>query len=132
MTARAERAAVDAATWYVTLGWTTGVLFTIMLAFTLVTLASSRGAPTIGNYALVVGGILLSAALTFGVYRRSTVAATGLFATWAAGWVYNGVINGKILPPFGIVGVLVGIGLVLGVWGTLSLRELVEPRAPAA
>ena len=132
MDLRAQRTVADSANWQVTIAWTTGIIVALVRAFALATVVL-EDAP-IGTVVLVwlTIEVVLTAALTYGIYRRSLAAAIGLFVLWAVGFVSAWVVNGRVLPPLGLIGVLFGIGLALGVRGTLTLRELRESGAPAA
>jgi hypothetical protein len=132
MDPRAHKTVVDSANWQVTIGWTAGVIFTLFRAVTLTALLLADTPPPMAVIAQLAIQAVLSAALTYGVYRSSFTAALALFTLWALGLIYAWVMSGRLLPPLGLIEVLLAIGLVEGIRGTLKLRELAESDAPAA
>jgi hypothetical protein len=132
MDPRAQRTVIDSANWQVTIGWTAGVVLSLFRAVTLATLVLADTPPAMAVIAQLAIEAVLSAALTFGVYRSSLAAALALFALWALGLIYAWVVSGRLLPPLGLIEVLMAIGLFQGIRGTLRLRELADSGAPAA
>jgi hypothetical protein len=132
MNPRERKAAIDAAEWQILTGWSTDVLLTLLRLGFATALLVGDGSLGLRTLVMAAGEVLVTGALTFGVYRRRLAAGVGLFALWMLGWGYSWVVSGRLLPPLGLIGILAGVGLFQGMRGLLALRDLTaESRAPA-
>jgi hypothetical protein len=132
MNPREHRARVDAAEWDVVIGWSTGIAVVALRAFVLVGIAVSDATVPGILVAQVIVQVVLAAALAYGTYRRHRGAAIGQLVLWGLNYAYSWYALGRLLPPLGIIGLLVCYGLYRGVRGTQALTERQADAAPAA
>ena len=76
---------------------------------------------------------LVCALLVWAMHRRRLFGAIGLVVLWAAGFVYGWYASGSIIPPFAVVSLAIGVGLVLGTLAIVDMRAAAraESDAPA-
>src|SRR5262245_56859938 len=63
---------------------------------------------------LVVVETALAGIFTFGVYRDRPWGAAGLLIIWCMGYFFSWYALGRVIPPLGIIGILVWVGLYRG------------------
>jgi hypothetical protein len=82
-------------------------------------------------FAQLVALIVIASGLTYGLYRKHFGSALALFALWAITLGYSWWQSGRWIPPLGLIGILIGVGLFQGVRGTNAYRIL-GPEGPTA
>ena len=77
--------------------------------------------------------VLLAAGFTFGVYRRSALAAIALAVLYGLGYFYSWFLSERLMPPLALIGILIWYGLYRGIRGTRALATIgkTESSAPA-
>ncbi len=131
MTSGIARLAADAADRDIMIGWCTGIILTLLRALAVLGIAISPEPVDAFLAAQVVVQAVLAGALTYGVYRQSVSAAVGLFALWAIGFLYSWAVSARLLPPLGILGILLGYGVYRGIRGTRARQRLLASTRPA-
>jgi hypothetical protein len=107
----------------VRLGVLAAAMYLTLRALPLVAIALARGrGDSTGFVMQVTGAFVAASAFTYGLYRRHFVSALALFALWAVGFAYSRVVSATWIPPLGLIGILIGIGLFRGVRGTYPYR----------
>jgi hypothetical protein len=130
MDQRAHRLARDAAEWDVVIGWSTGIgIVIIRLIFLGALIVGGLIVPWI--VVQVAVQLLLAAALTYGIYRRNQWAAVGLLIVWGIPYFSSWYASGRVLPPLGIIGILVWYGLYRGYRGVRALTGRQEVAPPS-
>ncbi len=107
----------------VRLGLLAAAVYLILRALPVVAIALVRGSGESTGFVMqVTGAFIAASAFTYGLYRRHFVSALALFTLWAVGFAYGWVVSAAVIPPFGLIGILIGIGLFQGVRGTYPHR----------
>lgn len=123
MDLRVRKIAIDAAEWDIRIGWGTGAAIVVLRALALLGVFSSKAPTDWVLFAEVVVQLVLAAVFTYGVYRRLRWAAIGLLVIWGLGYFYSWYVLGRVLPPLGLIGLLVWYGLYRGVRGASFLAR---------
>ena len=131
MDLRARKAEVDRAERDIQIGWGTGIGIVLLRAMVLIGFFVGETPLELGLLAQLGAQLLLAAAFAYGVYRRHAWAAVGLLLLWGLGYFYSWYMLGRVLPPLGIIGVLVWYGLYRGLRGVRALAALQAGGAPA-
>ncbi len=75
-------------------------------------------------FAQLIALVVIASGLAYGLFRKHFGSALALFALWAITFVYSWWQSGGWIPPLGLIGILIGIGLFQGVRGTNLYRGL--------
>jgi hypothetical protein len=120
---REIRAQGDRAEWQIILGVTAGVGVVVARIFSAFVLALGDSP----NYVLATGAVVEAGACAWLAWRvrvGSVIAASALFAIWLLGFLYAWLTTETGLPPFLLISLLIAIGLVQGILGTLARRRV--------
>ena len=131
MDQRAHKFVIDAAETDLRIGWGTGAVIVLLRAVVLAGFLAADAPVDLAALAWVVVQLVLAAAFTFGLYRGHAWAAVGLLVAWGVGYVYSWDALGRLLPPLGLIGVLVWYGLYRGRRGARALAAQRAAVAPA-
>lgn len=123
MNPRERKAALDSAEWRVTLGALAGAGLALLRLFSVLAVLSAPDRDW-RLLSLTVIELFACAYLATQVQARRAWAAITLLAVWALGLANAWFAAGTVLPPFALLSLLIGAGLVLGVTGVYDLREL--------
>ncbi len=123
MDLRVRKLAIDAAEWDVLIGWGTGVAIVVLRSLALLGVLSSESPTDWVVFAEVAVQLVLAAVFTYGVYRRHRWAAIGLLVIWGVGYFYSWYMLGRVLPPLGLIGLLIWYGLYRGLRGASFLAR---------
>lgn len=111
------------------LGLLAAVIYLVLRAIPVVAIvARGRDDASTGLVAQLTLAFVAAIAFTCGLYRRSFISALALFALWGIPFAYSWVVSRSPIPPLGLIGILIGIGLFQGVRGTYPHRAR-SPRA---
>ena len=120
---REVRAAVDALDWQ--LMWATvagiGLVCWRVLSATLI-LASEDGSLLLASAVLLEA--VVCGALVVAMRRNRLAAAVALVIIWAVGFFYAWYASGQIVPPFALISILIGVGLVQGIRSIVGRRTM--------
>ncbi len=83
-------------------------------------------------FAQLVVLIVIASGLGYGLFRKHFGSALALFALWAITFGYGWWQSRRWIPPLGLIGVLIGVGLFQGVRGTNLYRALAREGATAS
>ena len=131
MDLRVRKIAIDAAEWDICIGWGTGAVIVVLRALALLGVLSSDSPMHWVLFAEVAVQLTLAAVFTYGLYRRHRWAAIGLLVVWGVGYFYSWYVLGRVLPPLGVIGLLVWYGLYRGIRGANFLATQ-QPAATKA
>src|SRR5687767_8553783 len=123
MKLRLAQLAEDVARRDVTIGWITGAGITAIRALTLF---AALQAPLPVDWLLllqVAAQFVLAGVFSYFIYRRHVWASIALSALWALGYFSSWFVSGRIVPPLGLIGLLVWYGLYRAVRGTRALAK---------
>jgi hypothetical protein len=113
----------DAADRQIRLALVAAALYVAFRGFVVASLVWHRG----GDASLFVAvqhvvAFVLAAWWSYGLYRKRFAAALALFILWLLGYGYSWFLSERALPPLGLIGILMTVGLFLGVRGTYTYR----------
>ena len=131
MDQRSHKLAIDAAEWDVVIGWSAGIAVVALRAFALLTTIFSSALVDRGILAQIAVQLVLAAIFTYFVYRRRVWAAIALLVVWGVPYFYSWYAVGRMLPPLGIIGILVWYGLYRGLRGVRALAGVQEVAPPS-
>jgi hypothetical protein len=83
-------------------------------------------------FAQLIAVVVIASGLTYGLFRKHFGSALALFALWAVTFGYGWWQNGRWIPPLGLIGILIGLGLFQGVRGTNLYRSQERERTSAS
>jgi hypothetical protein len=123
MNLRTEKAAVDAAEMNVLFGLIAAAAIASLRALALYDILVAAG--PIDLFLLVQHAVafVLVLALAYGVYHHWPAAAIGLLVVWGLGYFHSWYLLGRLLPPLGVIGLLIWFGLYRGLRGTHFLAR---------
>ena len=120
---REARAAADALDWQ--LMWATvagvGLVCWRLLSATMI-LTSEDGSFWLALAALLEAGVC--GALLVAMRRNRLGAAVALVMIWAVGFLYAWYASGRVVPPFALISILIGVGLVQGIRSIVGRRAM--------
>ena len=120
---REARAAADVLDWQ--LMWATvagvGLVCWRVLSATVI-LASEDGSLWLALAALLEAGVC--GALLVAMRRNRLGAAVALVMIWAVGFLYAWYASGRVVPPFALISILIGVGLVQGIRSIVGRRAM--------
>jgi hypothetical protein len=105
------------------IGLGAAIFLAILRAFVLIASLGSD-APGSGVVAAQMTIELLAVAgCSYALFRRKIWGAIGLLVVWGVGYFYSWYAQPRLLPPLGIIGILVWYGLYRGLRGARALGK---------
>ena len=132
MDQRAKREALAEASLDVHMGLLAGGGIVVLRALALAALLSGDGPADWSVVVQVLVQLVLAAVFSYGLYRRQLWAAVGLLVVWGVGFFYSWIAMGRMVPPLGLIGILIWYGLYRGFRGVRLLAAHAKTPVAAA